>query len=119
MSGAQGKSQVGWAGAVPGGVAMSVLPAAGTHLGTWNIPVAWAEWMWDFGYPKGHSFTCNFPLTYRVFSRNLGLSQAPCLILHMSGFCEGGAGRQGRAGCLLATHAALDNGLLSLLSLTL
>lgn len=34
MSGAQGKSQVGWAGAVPGGAVMSGLPASAPRLGT-------------------------------------------------------------------------------------
>lgn len=37
VSGAQGKSQVGWGGAAPGGVAVSVLPAAGAH---WELGIA-------------------------------------------------------------------------------
>lgn len=48
---------------------------AAAHLGTWNMPAARVEWMWGFGYMMGHSFTSNFPLACRVFSRNLGLSQ--------------------------------------------
>lgn len=77
-----------------------MLPVAGAHLGTWIIPAAWVEWMWDFGCMMGHSLTSHFPLSCRVFPRNLGLITAPYLILDS----ELGVGRGWREELAAAGH---------------